>query len=150
MKCRTRRKQMSAYLDRELGAAARERLAAHLRDCRGVPGGVRRAGAGARPVCAGRALRAPPAFSWRVAAAGSVRASAERRPLPGRDVGWPRRPSRSTAVVAIGVLSGKLLAGAAGAAAGADPAAMFSLDIFAAAPPDSPGRRLPGADGGRP
>lgn len=138
MRCTFAQKRMSAYLDGELDTAAGERLAVHLETCERC-----------RERCAdlkrlqslfARADRysAPAGFSWRVAAA--IRsADAARSPHFTVTMSQAARVFALTAVVVIGVASGSFLASVSAPVQAVNPAALLSLDIFAAAPPDSPG-----------
>ena len=138
MRCGSARKKLSAYLDGELGGAARARLASHLQSCEAC----RRAYADLERVHArfARAERyvAPPALAWKVAAAIRTEAATHRSPLPVA-MRLAAQVVALTAVVAIGVASGSLLGAGSAPRRAADPAALLSLDIFAAAPLDSPG-----------
>jgi len=138
MRCAHARKQMSAYLDGELGIAARARLASHLETC----GTCRTAYMRLEKVHAlfAQAERydAPPELSRRVAAAIRSR-EAIRQPLLPVAMRLAEQVVALTAVVAIGVASGNLLAAGSAPERVANPAVFFSLDFFAAAPPDSLG-----------
>lgn len=137
MRCAHARRLMSAALDGELRPAGRERLAGHLRRCEACRGEMARL----EQVHAlfARAER----FEPRAGLALRVLAAA-RRPERSRPWLFPApvralaRVAAFTAVVAIGVVSGNLLAGAPGPG-DAPSSALPSFEIFAAAPPDSPG-----------
>jgi anti-sigma factor RsiW len=129
---------MSAYLDGELEGAARERLVMHLEACTACK--AEYAELERVHLLFARAERydAPPTFSWRVAAA---RRSGDtlRRPLFPVAIRVAAQVAAFTIVVALGVVSGSFLAVGPAAERAANPATLLSLDIFAAAPPDSPG-----------
>jgi anti-sigma factor RsiW len=129
---------LSAYLDGELGDAARGRLVAHLETC----AKCRTQYAGLERVHAlfGGAERyaAPPTFSWRIAAA--LRSGeALRRPFFPVALRVAAQAVALMAVVVVGVASGSFLASGPVAGQAVRPSAPLSLDLFAAAPPDSPG-----------
>jgi anti-sigma factor RsiW len=128
---------LSAYLDGELGDAARGRLAAHLETCARCR--TRYAGLEHVHALFGSAERyeAPPTLSWRIAGAlRSGEAPRRRFPAPFRVAA---QVVAFTAAVVVGVASGSFLAAGSSAERPARHAAPLSLDVFAAAPPDSPG-----------
>lgn len=138
MRCSQAVKQLSAYLDGELGGAARERLSTHLASC-----GTCRAALLQLERVHGLFAQAeryapPPWLAQRVAAAVRER-GALRRPLFPIALRLTAQAVALAAVIAIGSLSGKLLAAGAAAGRPGGPASLFSLDLFAAVPPDSPG-----------
>jgi len=138
MRCAHARKELSAYLDGELGAAARERLTSHLETCETC----RIAYAALRNVHAlfaqAERYAAPPALSWRVAAAIRSRETI-RQPFFPVALRLAEQVVALTAVIAIGAASGNLLAAGPALERAANPAMLLSLDIFAATPPDSLG-----------
>lgn len=138
MKCAQTRKEMSAYLDGELDGASRERLASHLQvceRCRTSYEGLERV----HSLLAKAAhYDAPPTLPWRVAAA--IRSGeAPRRPFFPVAMKLAAQAVALTAVVVIGVASGRVLSAGSASGRAANPTELLSLDIFAAAPPDSPG-----------
>lgn len=138
MKCTHARDLMSPLLDGELEAGARGQLAGHLAAC----AECRAAYSQLEQVHAlfARAERhtATPAFTWRVMAATRAREPV-RRPLFPFALRLAAQTAMIAAVVAAGVASGRLLSPPAAGVSSGSTAAMFSLEIFDAAPPDSPG-----------
>jgi anti-sigma factor RsiW len=129
---------MSSDLDGELGTAGRDGLAAHLGRCEACRAELARL-ARVHALFAGAERYEPRAgLALRVFAA--VRSSQPARwsPFPAT-LRVLARAAVLTAVVALGVASGNLLAGAPGPASAPSPSALPSLEVFAAAPPDSPG-----------
>lgn len=138
MRCSQAGKRLSAYLDEELRAAERERLAAHLRGCeacRGRLAGLERVRALFRGV---ERPAAPAGFGARVLAA--VRSPERSRPafFPAA-VRWSAQAALFALVLLAGVSSGRFLAASLAPGAGGSPAAFLSLDVFADTPPGSPG-----------
>lgn len=138
MRCAHAGKEMSAYLDGELGAAARERLTLHLEACETCRTACAALGNVHALFAQAERYDAPPALSRRVAAAIRSR-EAIRRPLFPVAMRLAEQVVALTAVVAIGVASGSLLAAGSAPERVATPAALLSLDFFAAVPPDSLG-----------
>jgi anti-sigma factor RsiW len=138
MKCTKARNLMSPYLDRELDGAGREKLETHLGAC----GECRAAYAAMEQVhgifAQAERAAAPFGFSTRVTA---LARSSERSPasLFPFAMKLAAEAIAVAAVVALGVLSGSVLVGAPSSGGAASPTAMLSLEIFDAAPPDSPG-----------
>lgn len=138
MKCAHARKEMSAYLDGELGDTDRRRMAMHLEACelcRTEYAGLQRVHS-----LLAQAERhvARPVLAWRVAAATRSR-EAIRAPFFPVAMRLAAQAAALSAVMVIGVASGDFLAGGSAHARAVNPARMLSLDLFAAAPPDSPG-----------
>lgn len=137
MRCAHARRLMSASIDGELDRSGRERLDGHLGRCESCRGEmVRLEQVHALFARAGR-FEPRPGLSLRVLAA--ARKPEWSRPLFPAPVRALARTAVLTAVVAIGVVSGNLLAGAPGPGDAVSSSALPSLEIFAAAPPDSPG-----------
>ncbi len=138
MKCAHVRKEMSAYLDGELDAAVQERLAMHLEACemcRTSYAGLERLHSAFAKT---ERYEAPHTLPWRVAAA--IRSGeAPRRSFFPAAMKLAAQTAALTAVVAIGVASGSVLTAGFASGRAANPADLLSLDIFAAAPADSPG-----------
>lgn len=137
MRCQKVRERLSAYLDGELEDAARREVERHLAGCESC----RETYAELEQVHAllVRAERSEgsPALAWRVAAATRRRRAAAWRPVFPL-VGAGARALALAVAVVIGAASGGLLAGGQPQRS-ADAGSLFSLDLFAAAPPDSPG-----------
>lgn len=138
MRCARARKEMSAYLDKELDDAASRRLSLHLEDCeacRTTYDGLARV----RSLFAqAERYAASPALFWRVAAAIRPR-EANRWSFFPVAMRLAAQVVALTAVIVVGVASGSFLTSGSGSGRAANPAVLLSLDIFAAAPPDSPG-----------
>lgn len=138
MRCAHARELMSEALDGEVRPPGRERLSRHLEQCEACRAEMARleqvhalfAGAKRFEPRAGLALRV---FA---AARQPERSHPWLFPAPVRALA---RVAAFTAVVAIGVVSGTLLSGSFDQAGGLSSSALPSLEIFAAAPPDSPG-----------
>lgn len=138
MKCAQAGKEMSAYLDGELDAGARERLASHLKACemcRASYAGLERVHS---LLAKAEHFDGPPTLPWRVAAA--IRSGeAPRRPFFPVAMKLAAQAVALTAVVVIGVASGSFLTAGSASGRAVNPTVLLSLDIFAAAPSDSPG-----------
>lgn len=138
MRCTQAKKQLSSYLDGELEPGARESVASHLATCPDCRVAYGRLEAVHAFLARAERYEPRPGLSLRVVAALDARAAA-RRPFFPSALRLTARAVALTAVIAIGMASGRLLATGSAPARAADPTAMYSLDIFAAAPPDSPG-----------
>lgn len=138
MRCADARRQLSAKLDGELNAAVRASLDSHLGSCRGCRAAY--AQLEAMHGLFGRATRydARSGLAGRVAAAARPSGADWQRRLP-QTLRLAAQAMALTAVIAIGAISGNVLATGSARGRAATPSGMFSLDLFAAVPPDSPG-----------
>jgi anti-sigma factor RsiW len=129
---------MSASIDGELRPSGRERLAGHLERCAACRAQMARLEQVHALFTRAERFGPRPGLSLRVLAAARQPERSRRRLFPA-PVRVLARVAAFTAVVAVGVVSGNLLADVPGPGGAASPAALASLEIFAAAPPDSPG-----------
>ncbi len=138
MKCTHARKLISAYLDGELGATTRERLASHLRDCEVCQAAFQHLQSVQKLFARTDRYEALPGLVQRImTTVGQPRQSRFRLfPTPMR---LAAQAMAFTAVMVVGVVSGTFLATTQTVKRGPSPAALYSLDVFAAAPQDSPG-----------